>query len=121
MLTQSVLIACGGFLGALARFTLSRWFAQRGTVFPLGTLSVNLIGSLLLGILFSLRSFFFLHLFIGIGFLGSFTTFSTFKWECLQMAAEKKWQKGVFYLAFSYTAGILFALLGYTLGKSFTN
>ena len=41
MLTQSVLIACGGFLGALACFTLSRWFAQRGTVFPLGTLLVN--------------------------------------------------------------------------------
>ena len=87
-------IAAGGALGAIMRFWVSGGiYAWLGRDFPYGTLSVNLIGSFFIGIAFILlteRLTFGseMRAFILIGFLGAFTTFSTFSLETLMLLQE---------------------------------
>ena len=84
-----LVIGVGGFVGAVARYCLSGW-VQRSTDsgFPLGTLLVNVLGCLVIGALMAAvetRQFLSpnLRLFLTIGLLGSFTTFSTFGHETI--------------------------------------
>ncbi len=87
-----VLVALGGALGAVARYGVSGWVARatRTSPFPYGTLTVNLLGSLALGLLMGLATGGVLNLAprlrvaLAIGFLGAFTTFSTFSYETLE-------------------------------------
>ena len=77
-----LIIGIGGFLGAVSRYYLSEMASK--DVFPYGTLAVNFIGCLLLGfMLFSSLYTFPVEYrnFIAVGFLGSFTTMSTFSYE----------------------------------------
>jgi CrcB protein len=86
------LVALGGALGAVARYGVSGWIARatRTSPFPYGTLTVNLLGSLALGLLMGLATGGVLNLAprlriaLAIGFLGAFTTFSTFSYETLE-------------------------------------
>ena len=91
------LIGAGGFLGAVLRFLISSWVQTRSgsIVFPFGTLAVNMIGCLLIGLLTYLvetRSFFSVETrsFILIGLLGAFTTFSTFGIETLGLIRDNR-------------------------------
>jgi len=87
-------IAAGGAFGAIMRFLVSnRVYAWLGRDFPYGTLSVNVIGSFFIGIAFVLLTERLtvgaeLRAFIMIGFLGAFTTFSTFSMESLFLLQE---------------------------------
>lgn len=92
---QILLVGLGGFLGTLARFVLSR--ALRGFVlhpFPFSTLAINVLGSFLIGLLFAAfkdhRLFPALALFLGVGFLGGFTTFSAFSLETLELFRQQQ-------------------------------
>jgi fluoride exporter len=83
-----ILVGVGGFLGANARFILARGMgALVQTPFPLGTFVVNMSGSFLLGVLGTViaqkmvPSSEAMRLALGVGFLGAFTTFSTFEFE----------------------------------------
>jgi len=87
-------IGIGGFFGAISRFLVSRWmFLMLGPSFPYGTLTVNAIGSFLLGFL---SLYFSKNFAIGelpvigilVGFLGAFTTFSTFSYESILFFQE---------------------------------
>jgi CrcB protein len=84
-------ISLGALLGAPARFVVAGWAAQRwGTNFPVGTLLINITGSLLLGFYLTLVTERFsgrpvTRLFVATGFLGSYTTFSTFSVETLRL------------------------------------
>ncbi|HEX7057723.1 MAG TPA: fluoride efflux transporter CrcB [Bacilli bacterium] len=114
------LIAVGGFAGAICRYAISQLIAQkyRG-VFPVGTFTVNLLGSLLLGLLIGMRippSLFFL---LGVGFLGAFTTFSTFSLEGVQLLKERKIFLYMAYAGGSVLIGVLLAYLGFFLGNRF--
>ncbi|MDH4099223.1 MAG: fluoride efflux transporter CrcB [Nitrospirota bacterium] len=86
-----------GFVGAISRYLLSGWvYGVMGTRFPYGTLTVNVVGSLLLGFLFKLTSERVimeadLRTAITVGFLGAFTTFSTFSLETLRLMEEGSW------------------------------
>lgn len=88
-----VIIASGGAIGAVMRYGISG-FAYRigGSSFPWGTLAVNLLGSLVIGILWALTQRFPLgpqwKAFLLIGLLGAFTTFSTFSLENMNLIKE---------------------------------
>jgi len=89
MMTQLLIIAAGGAIGAMLRFLVSNGvYAMAGRDFPYGTLTVNVLGSLLMGILYVLlveRVAFAVEwrAFLMIGVLGAFTTFSTFSIETM--------------------------------------
>lgn len=117
---MSLLIAVtvGSGLGGLARFLLSGAIqARMAGGFPLGTLTVNVLGSFILGALvrhtainpaFSPQ----LRLLIGAGFCGGFTTFSTFSVEALDLLHRGDHGRALLYLVISATAGLLAALAG---------
>lgn len=96
-------VAIGGALGAIARYAVSTWiFNATSHKFPYATLSVNVLGSFVMGILFvfiveraalpaEMRGL------LMIGFLGAFTTFSTFSLDALGL-----WQNGHLFLALVY-------------------
>lgn len=116
-------ISIGAVLGANLRYWVGDWAAQRfGSGFPYGTMLVNLTGSFLLGLLVSLTLEHFiidprLRILLTIGFLGSYTTFSTFAYESVTLITQGQWGLGLFNLLGSTLLGVLFAALGIWLGK----
>lgn len=100
-LSKLVLIAFGGGAGAVFRYLLAGWVQgpriTGAIVFPVGTLVVNVLGSLLIGVLaaafltgpYMLREEFRAALFVGL--LGGFTTFSTFSFETLELINDAQW------------------------------
>lgn len=91
---QLVYITLFGALGCLSRYFVSGWtYALAGRGLPYGTLAVNIVGSFLLGLIMegSLRSTLLsteLRLGLTVGFLGGFTTFSTFSYETFRLLEE---------------------------------
>ena len=86
-------VACGGAVGALARYWMSTLvYRHAGSAFPWGTLSVNVLGSLALGVLFVLVQQRELseawRLALAVGLLGAFTTFSTFSVDTLVLLEQ---------------------------------
>lgn len=86
MIREIAIVAAGGAIGAVARYGLSGWLAKHAAHFPLGTLVVNVLGCLAIGLLMTLseesgRVSVNARLFIAVGLLGAFTTFSTFGYE----------------------------------------
>lgn len=119
MIWNSVWVAAGGFFGAMARYGMSRWIGKRNsTLFPLGTLVINLLGSFLLGMIIGSEWGDPFSLLFGTGFLGAFTTFSTFKLESVQLGMNKEWRMFAVYLGISYTMGIILGFLGFAIGSA---
>ena len=104
-------IALGGALGALARYGLSGW-VQAGTAgtFPWGTLAVNVLGCFLLGFAFRVLQFSALsptlRAAVTVGFLGAFTTFSTFSLEAIVLIQEERWARVAGYVGGSVALGL---------------
>jgi fluoride exporter len=118
MIVHGMMVAIGGFFGAMSRFGISRLFKKYyHSDFPYATLFVNLGGSFLLGYVIGSGISEAGILLLGTGFLGSFTTFSTFKLENIHFHADKKWKSLITYLLLTYTIGLLFAFLGMSLGR----
>jgi CrcB protein len=117
-----VMIAAGGALGALARYSLGGWVqGMISTSFPLGTMVVNILGSFLLGLLFYLLEGLALtaevRSFLTIGLLGAFTTFSTFSYEALVLVQGGEWGRGGLYIGGSVLLGLAGVLCGLFLGS----
>ncbi|EIJ78168.1 hypothetical protein PB1_11429 [Bacillus methanolicus PB1] len=113
-----LLVALGGFFGAVSRYFISRKLNGHNSKIPFGTLTVNLLGSFLLGILIGKKLGEAVYALFGIGFMGAFTTFSTLKAETLQLFEQKKTIKAAFYLAITYIGGITAGFLGLLIGRS---
>lgn len=111
-----ILVAVGGSLGAVARFVISNILNKSDNTIPIGTLLINLSGAFLLGLITGLKSSEAVVLLFGIGFLGSFTTFSTLNLEATKLRFKRK-KASIFYIAITYSFGIFLALIGYVLGK----
>ncbi len=111
-------IALGGALGAVCRYWLITLAEQHNEgLFPVGTLAVNVLGSLLIGILFVLltekiQTAAYLRPLLVIGFLGAFTTFSTFSLDTLLLMQQGLILPALSYVALSVVTCILAAWAG---------
>lgn len=114
------LVSAGAFVGSIARVAISQWTTRKypRLSFPLGTLFVNLTGAFLLGWMYGADASSTVKLLLGTGFMGAYTTFSTFTYESLQMGLNKRWVSFAVYLGMSATLGILLAYLGVIFGES---
>src|SRR5262249_22997522 len=98
-------------LGANGRYLLGTWIAQRyGTSFPYGTLVINVSGSFVIGLFLTLiAELFVLHpnwrLFFAVGFLGAYTTFSTFSYESVVLLQNGSWRLGLVNMVDSMVLG----------------
>lgn len=108
---EYLVVAIGGGLGAILRFSLGKWIGNRlGTSFPYGTFVINIVGSFLLG--FTLFMGETIHLFFKVGFLGAFTTFSTFGYEAFTLMEKGQYGRMIFYIIGSVLLGLVGAYLG---------
>ncbi|MFZ5809802.1 MAG: fluoride efflux transporter CrcB [Chloroflexota bacterium] len=118
-----ILISIGAVLGANARYWVGGWAAEHlGSEFPYGTLIINLIGSFLLG--FFITTFTnrymvnpYWRLFIAIGFLGSYTTFSTYTYESVNLLIQGQLWLGIVNLFGGSFLGAIAVILGILLGR----
>lgn len=116
-----LLIFLGGGLGSILRFQISRLTMQPAISIigfsNLGTLISNILGSLVLGIIYAAfhksRISSETILFIGTGLCGGLTTFSTFTYEIFSQLKDKNFQELFFYLAYSVLIALLFVYIGY--------
>jgi len=112
-----LLIGTGSFIGGVSRYLLSQWIQPKSlNAFPWGTLSVNLIGCLLIGIIFGLAEKGNLsnevRLFLTTGVLGGFTTFSAFSNETVIMLHNGQSTNAFVYILISVLVGITAPVLG---------
>lgn len=114
-----LLVALGAAVGAPLRFLTDRAMrAWLGEAFPWGTLTVNLVGSLLLGFLAGLPVPAGFAALLGTGFCGALTTYSTFGWETLTLARSGAAPRAAAYVLLSLAAGLAAAYLGLVLGHA---
>ena len=116
-------VAGGAATGAVCRYLLGAWLAARlGTGFPYGTLLINLLGCLLIGLILTLAAERLalsepLRLLLVTGLLGGFTTFSAFGYETYSLALHGQWPVAILYIAASVVGGLLCVLLGAWLAR----
>ncbi|GAB4527482.1 MAG: fluoride efflux transporter CrcB [Anaerolineales bacterium] len=116
-------LSLGAILGASARYWVGGWAAGRlGSDFSYGTLLVNLSGSFLLGVFLALTRRFLIapevRVFIAVGFFGSFTTFSSYTNESINLLLEGQPALGLLNLMGGALLGALAAWMGVLLGKT---
>ena len=121
---QLLLVGLGGFAGAVARWLIDGWVSERNpSAFPLGTLVVNLTGSFLLGVLFAwviernvlpadVRAP------VMIGFIGAYTTFSTFMLESWRLVEDGAWALATANLVGSVVLGLVAVVAGLAVGRA---
>ncbi len=124
MLQKLLWLALAGALGTVSRYLLGG-LVQRyaGGSFPWGTLAVNGIGCLLFGVIWSLaaeRSILTpeTRALVLIGFLGAFTTFSSFAFETAQMIRDSQWLYAGVNLVAQNVLGLVFVFVGFALGRA---
>ena len=119
-----VLVGVGGFFGAIARRVVDVWVSDRAdSAFPFGTLVVNLSGAFALGILFAwaterdvlpaeIRAP------VMIGFIGAYTTFSTWMLESWRLVEDGAWQLAALNIAGSVALGLVAVVAGLAVGRA---
>lgn len=123
-MVKVLLVGCGGFLGSVLRFLLAG-FVQRiigGALFPYGTLTVNILGCLVIGLLTGLHEVHGIlsaeaRAFLLVGILGGFTTFSTFGYETFQMLRDGQSTAAALSMGAHLIVGVGAVWAGNTLAK----
>lgn len=119
-----ILVGVGGFLGSVFRYLVTILLARQFTTsFPLGTLTVNIVGCFLIGILFALSEKGNLltpewRIFLTTGFCGGFTTFSTFSYESIRLLQDGELLYLSLNVALSVIVGFAATYLGMFVIKS---
>jgi CrcB protein len=113
-----LLVGLAGAAGALTRYGLALLVGPRG--FPWTTLAINVTGSFVLGVVLTAamagRVSPQVAVVVGTGFLGAYTTYSTFSWELVLLLRDGQWPRAGAYLLLSIVLGVGAAALGYRLG-----
>jgi CrcB protein len=117
-----LIVSAGGALGTAARYLLTGWIASRTSVFPLGTLAVNVLGSFLIGVIMEVALNTnsispAMRLGLTTGVLGGFTTYSTFNYETLQMMRSGSTLLASANLAVTLAACIIAGIGGLAAGR----
>lgn len=121
--TKYLIIGVGGFLGANARYLVGGWVADwLGATFPYGTALINVTGSFIIGLFLTLITERFIappsaRLFFAVGFLGAYTTFSTFTFESLTLIQSRAYLAALIYVAGSVILGLTAVTLGIIVGR----
>jgi fluoride exporter len=123
MATTILVIALGAAVGANLRYGLSIWAAQQwGTTFPYGTMLINVLGSFAIGLILVLGTTRVAlsvpwRLLLVTGFLGGFTTFSTFSYETYALLVEGSWLEAGLNILGSVGLGMIGVVLGASLAR----
>jgi CrcB protein len=116
-MTGYLAIALGGALGSVVRYLIGKRISEvsRSRI-PMGTGLVNLTGAILLGVLTALDFDGNLYALVGDGFLGAYTTFSTFMYEGFQLFQNREKLNAIVYIAGTIILGVLGFLAGLNIG-----
>lgn len=121
---QYLLVGLGGFAGAIARYAIDGWVTRLTQAeFPWGTLAINVSGSLLIGVLFAasveratlpgdVRAP------VMIGFVGAYTTFSTYVLESWRLVEDGSWMLGLANVFGSVALGLIAVVIGLVIGRA---
>lgn len=119
-----LLVGAGGFLGANTRFAVNKAFLHFfGLNFPYGTFFINVSGSFLLGVLWDIAVYSkivspdYMKYFLGVGFLGAYTTFSTFELETESLIQNGAFFSAAAYVVLSVVLGLAAVRLGLMAGR----
>ena len=122
MLQSILAVGIGGFFGSIFRFLISHYIhINTHSTFPFGTLTVNVVGSFLIGIIIATalegdlnKS---MRLLLATGFCGGFTTFSSFSYEFFSLIQHEQTGYAFLYAGVSFILGLAFVWLGFYLIK----
>jgi len=104
---EYIVVGAGGILGSISRYALGKWVSERfDSVIPFGTMLINVSGAVLLGIVSSLYIEGNLYLLLAEGYLGAYTTFSTFMYEGFRLFRDNEKQNAVIYILITLFLGI---------------
>ena len=123
IIRNGIIVGIGGFVGAIVRYALAVWIGQAwGRAFPLGTFVINVSGSFLIGLLMTLFTERYSfdpawRLLFVVGFLGAYTTFSTFEYETCKLINDSEWLFAAMNVVLSVTAGFVALKFGEVLAK----
>lgn len=110
---EMLMVGLGGALGSITRLVLGSFIKRKiNRQFPIGTFIINVTGTFLLGAVSKLEIAYDLNLFIAYGFLGAFTTFSTFMFEGVNLIKQNKALKSAIYVSASLVIGIISFIAG---------
>ncbi len=118
-----IVVFAGGGVGATARYALATWIGQRwGRSFPLGTFVINVSGSFVIGLLMTLMAERFTEnpawrLLLVVGFLGGYTTFSSFQYETGKLVIDGEFLYAALNVVLSVAAGFIALKLGEILAR----
>ena len=117
------MVALGGGIGSVTRYLVGGWFANRmGPGFPYGTAVINITASFIIGLFLAFaqeRAWLspYWRLFVAVGFVGGYSTFSTFEYESVRLLQDGELLLGVIYLVGSVATGAFSAIAGIAVGS----
>ncbi|MBX4265802.1 fluoride efflux transporter CrcB [Clostridium estertheticum] len=113
-----MLVAVGGAAGSLVRYSLGKFISEKSKhSFPIGTFIINITGALLLGIVSTIGVSSNITLLLGDGFLGAYTTFSTFMYEGFNLFKEKEKLNAFIYILCTLILGVVGYVIGSKIGS----